>query len=165
MIWYNGVVIDTCVWIDIANNKEEKFLKTLENLSATKFLKLVIPEQVRIEWNKNKEERIVLEKNRLFESLLNTINNFKRKCSNEKNAELIALLNSVGDVINRDQPQIISEYVSLTERIDTLINHPNSIQLNDSVDVKNLAIDFALEKKAPFQRKCLWQTKNVGYGS
>ncbi|MGX4583046.1 PIN domain-containing protein [Paenibacillus chitinolyticus] len=153
LIWYNGVVIDTCVWIDIANNKEDSFLKALESLIVKKFLKLVIPEQVLVEWNRNKDERIISEKRKWIENFQNKVSELKLICSIDKNPELINLLNLLEDSLNRDLTNIVADYESYTERIDKLLSHPNSIHLTDSVNVKNQAVDFALKKKAPFYKK------------
>lgn len=153
LIWYNGVVLDTCVWIDIANNKEDSFLKALENLIGKNFLKLVIPEQVLLEWNRNKEARIIVEKRRLITNFLNKISELKSICTVENNPELVELLKSLEFVMNRDTNTIVADYESYTERIDKLLSHPNSIHLTDSVDVKNRAVGFALDRKAPFHSK------------
>ncbi|OME83094.1 hypothetical protein BK120_14935 [Paenibacillus sp. FSL A5-0031] len=150
------LILDTCVWIDIANHKKElfsKFLDNLEELIESGDIKLVIPDQVHVEWNRNKEEKILKEKQNMLSNALKTISELKMLIQGDNISNIIEILENLQTVLNSNKEIIIHKFSTNIERIDALINNTKAIKLIHSDNVRNQSIELALAKKAPFVGK------------
>jgi hypothetical protein len=156
MIFSTHLILDTCVWIDIAGHKKElfsKLLDTLEELVESEDVKLVIPEQVYVEWNRNKEDKILKEKEIMFLNSLKTISELKTLFEGESLIKMYENLEDLQTALKSNKQNIVHKYFTNVERIDALIKNSKATRVTHSDNVRNQSIELALAKKAPFVGK------------
>jgi hypothetical protein len=155
MYWKTHVILDTCVWIDLVNKNQEIYLDLLDDLIDKEHITLVIPEQVSSEWNKNREDKIIKEKESTYEQLKEKLKVLGIITKTAKIDDLEDQLHSFKLSLERNKEKVLNTFTSLTERVDKLLNHKNNIiiHLNNTDKVKDQVIEFALKRKAPFTNK------------
>lgn len=141
------IFVDTCVWINCADKGNFEFFTKLMDLHLHRDAILLIPEQLKVEWNRNKEETLVTtKKNELNDMLKKTIKFRDIMITDpEKKNELTNLIQQAEDVINQQIEYINREIISL---IDEILNNGVLIKTTDTIKIA--AADMALQKKAPF---------------
>jgi hypothetical protein len=141
------LVVDTCVWLDLARDyRELPVIAALEDLTKSGEVKLVVPQQVLDEFDRNKT-RVVEEAKRGLQShfrlVRQAIHNFG---DDSKKAELLAGLSEVDHRIGVDG-DAVGESI---ERIDRLLRGVPALATSDAV--KQRVTERALAKKAPYHR-------------
>ncbi|MBT2291461.1 DUF4935 domain-containing protein [Paenibacillus albidus] len=148
-----NVVIDTCVWIDLATGKfDEGILTLLEKLVSDYHNELIVPAQLAFEWNKNKEERIVEKTAHHLNSAKNTIREALKIAKSTSKSEIIDHLSLSMTSLEELKTEIQNKYSELCRRIDDLLNHPKTKHINLSEAKKSSLIDEVLENKELFFR-------------
>lgn len=149
------LLIDTCVWLDLAkNSKWEKILSLLEEFVENNELSLIIPEIIIEEFNRNKE-RIIANAWKSLSSHFDIVKETLIKYGNEVNKSII--LSELSD-LNYKIPTL-GEWVSTSiERIEKLFSQSEIIKLTDEIKLK--ATQRAIDKKAPFHlnKNSIWDS-------
>lgn len=150
---YINVVIDTCVWIDLANGKyDEGQLELLEDLVEDHSIFLVIPEQILNEWNRNKEERVIKNKESILNKAMIIINDTIKVAKSASRSDLSDQLELTKLTLEKTSPEILKKHEDLSKRIDALFHHQytTQINLNETKKVLNRVVDSALKNTSPF---------------
>ena len=141
------LIIDTCVWIDLCNNKEirEKF----SNLVNREKVKLIIPQLVIVEWERNKQSKVIDRKENSIRGMIKTTKAILEYLPQEESSYIKGVL----ERFQQRKVEIIQSVLEEIKEIENLFNHPSTIKLAIEEKVKLQAVEFALEKKAPFKEK------------
>jgi len=159
------ICLDTNAWIYLANGREPvKLLHYIESQVIKGTIKLIVPELVIEEWDRNKDNI----KTEILADLKNATDNFKRitKAITKRTSDAFEFLfngesksideeyfTKINDDIKANKEKLetaINQNISL---IEMLFNHPNTIKLKTTDLCIKQAADLALQKKAPFLKK------------
>ncbi|WP_440961614.1 PIN domain-containing protein [Paenibacillus nitricinens] len=148
------VVIDTCIWIDLAKGKyEERMLTILEKLVTERHIKLVLPAQILHEWNRIKDERILVATANHLNVAKNAINEALKIAKSSNHNEISAQLELSITLLKDLEPAVHQKYTGLSQRIDNLFNDGRTLHINLSEEKKLSLIDDLLINKEPFFKK------------
>lgn len=142
------VLIDTCVWLDIAkDHRHRPTLTALEQMIEAGEVSLALPRQAVDEFARNKD-RIVKESGKSLGSTFKRVKDAVRQFGRaEGKEEALATLDDVDHRIT-----ILSEAVNESiQRIETIFSCSAVIETTDTVKLR--AAQRALDKKAPFHRE------------
>jgi hypothetical protein len=141
------VTLDTCVWLDLATQKAEMpMLAAIENLVRDGCIKILLPDLVRAEFERNKERVIDATRRRLsteFRVVKGAIESF---AGDGKGAALEAL-----DDLNLRLPILSEATHSTSNRVLKLFDTALEIPISDTAKIR--AAERAIAKKAPFHRQ------------
>jgi len=139
------LLIDTCVWLDLAKSvKNEKLISLLEEFLQNGEIELIVPEIVIDEFSRNKE-RIIIDAGKSMSSHFKTVKNLVEEHSDKDFKEtILTQLNNIDKKI-----PILGESVSSSiSRIEKLLNESEILEVTN--DIKLSATQRAIEKLAPF---------------
>ncbi|MBF3882711.1 DUF4935 domain-containing protein [Burkholderia pseudomallei] len=141
------LVVDTCVWLDLAKDyREQPVIAALEDLIKSGEIELIVPQQVLDEFSRNKA-RVTDEARRGLQSQFRLVRQAVNRFADDANkTELLAGLNEVDHRIGIDG-DAVSESI---ERIDRLLRSVPALATSDAV--KQRVTERALAKKAPYHR-------------
>lgn len=139
------LLIDTCVWLDIAKStKGEGVLHLLEQLVSENKIELIIPEIVLTEFDRNKDRTIASAKKSVSEHLKKVRELVFSYSDKDNRQNILNELNNLDHLI-----PIKSDIVTYSiTRIETLFKQSVIISLDN--DIKLKATDRAINKLAPF---------------
>lgn len=137
------LILDTCVWIDLAVSHHSLITKIAQLVDTGKAT-IVVPEPVRTEWDRLKRKKVT-------ERILRDAAEDRRSAM-----KFASLLDDEDDLSKRisaiDSETAASEVAAdRINAIEELLNSGAQISVPDSA--KFLAVDHALQKKAPFRLK------------
>lgn len=142
------ILIDTCVFLDLAKDHEQQPLLTaLEELIQRKEVSLIIPETVVTEFNNNKA-RVLKEISQSMSNVFKRVKDIVDKFGDPKKKK--AALEQLRDV-DYKIPIVGGAATISLDRIDKLLKSSTVIPASDSVKLK--AAERAIKKKAPFHRQ------------
>lgn len=145
-----NIIIDTCSWINLANESFEKnYLTLLEALIDKGQINLIVPEIVIDEWNKHKVDRVL--NSRL--ASLNTKIKHARSISKLLDEDKMFRLDDLISEVSRLKPRIENEARKGIKIIDQLFTSERTIKLKITDDLKLIASEWAIEKLPPFGEK------------
>lgn len=141
------ILIDTCVWLDLAKDyHQQAILTALEELVRHGDIALILPRTVVDEFDRNKA-RVIEESSR---SLSSTLKRTKEVVEKFGDPELkLAVLNQLNDVDHR-LPTLGEAAIGTVSRIERLFKHTPIIEISDAVKLR--AAQRAIDKRAPFHR-------------
>lgn len=141
--------LDTCVWINIADKGRFDLFAKLADLNEQQDAILLIPEQLRIEWDKNKKEKLIINKRNEFNDMIKKTKKFRdiMITEDEQKRQLDTLITEVESVLTQQIEYVNQETISL---IDQILDFGTPIHTNDKI--KLAAIDMALQNMAPFHK-------------
>lgn len=141
------ILIDTCVWLDLAKDvKQEALLTVIEDLYQLGQLRLLVPDIVIAEFARNKD-KVVVDSRRSLASAL------------KRASEAVALFGEDGQMnIALDQlhevaqklPQLGEAAVNSVARIEKLLILGEQIPTSNAIKIR--AAQRAIDRKAPFHR-------------
>lgn len=138
--------LDTCVWIDLAVNQDSLIPKLFKLIEDSK-VRIVVPELVKQEWDSNKKKIISQITKKIVDAQRSSITylSFIEKSEYEDFRAFISSANpqTMGKNLAEDRIQ----------RIESIINSESSLRIPISDSGKVIAIEHALQKKAPFHMK------------
>ena len=147
-----NVLIDTCVWLDLAQDqKQTPLLLVVENMVKDKALSLIVPRVVRDEFHKNRA-RVAKASARSLTGHFQQVKEAVNKASSDAKQKK-ALLAQLDD-LNHKIPIIGGAAEGVLERVDKLLSAATIVETSDAVKLK--AADRALHRKAP----CHHENKN-----
>jgi len=142
------LIIDTCVWIDLCR-KFVEVRKKISDLVKQKKVRLILPQIVIDEWNKNKEFRIITPKKEAIRTRIKHAKEISHHLKKNEAKKLEKILNGYEERKEEIESLILKEI----KAVENLFNHTSTIRPSITESTKSQAIDFALAKKAPFKNK------------
>jgi hypothetical protein len=142
------IILDTDMWIYLAEDFFPGTLSQLEELVDTGKITILIPEQVKNEWNNGKVEIVRNHYKNSINGVLSNTKKLKEFLNSEEKDTLSRLIESVER--KKDDYGIVkaNEYIS---RVEKLINNATICPITNENKIK--ATEMGLEKKAPFHKK------------
>lgn len=142
-----NLLIDTCVWLDIAKDTEQqKILRVLQELIDMGEVKLLLPETVLNEFNTNKE-RVIKESNQSLASAIKRTKKVVEKLGS--NGARQSTLDELDD-INFKITHIPDSTANSVEDIEKLLNKTNLLPATEVIKLN--AATRAVDKRAPFHK-------------
>lgn len=144
-----NVLIDTCVWLDLAQDpKQTPLLSVVETMVNDRVLSLLVPQLVIDEFSKNRERVAKSSARSLaghFQQVREAVN---KGVGNSKRKK--ALLEQLDD-LNHKIPLIGGAAEGVLDRVDKLLQQATSIKTSDAAKLR--AADRALTRSAPCHRE------------
>ncbi len=141
------VMLDTCVWLDISSQKSElPMLTVLEQLVQERKIRILLPNLVCAEYERNKDRVIEATRKRLageFRVVKGVIESFGGDGKE-------AVLETLEDV-NHRLPILSEATHSTVNRVIKLFDTACEIKISDTVKIR--AAERAIAKKAPFHKQ------------
>lgn len=142
------VLIDTCVWLDLAKDyKQQSILSALEELIRQGDVELILPRTVVDEFARNKA-RVVEESSRSLSSTLKRVKEAVDKFGDPRKKRMV--LRQLNDVDYRI-PTLGDAAVEGVVRVEKLFGQTPILDVPDSIKLR--AAQRAIEKRAPFHRQ------------
>lgn len=142
------LILDTCIWIYLAEEKYEGALTQLEKLVDGRKVTLLIPEQVLNEWNNGKADIIREHFQGSIKGSLKNAKSLSNYLNDEEKEILTKLIKSVDDKKEEYGGVIADKNIT---RVEKLIKF--GVVCPTTPDNKIKATDIGLAKKAPFHKK------------
>lgn len=140
-----NVLIDTCVWLDLADKQQQTALMApLEGLLSYGGINLLVPRIVREEFKKNRG-RVAEKSNKSLNTHLNLVKDAVRRSKDDKRKK-DRVLAYLGDLGRKGSDVGSSAKVTL-DRIQEILEAFPIIETSDSAKIK--AADRALQRKGP----------------
>ncbi|MCM3667017.1 PIN domain-containing protein [Mesobacillus subterraneus] len=142
------VIIDTSIWIYLAEDLYSGALEQLEDLVKKGKAQILVPEQVKNEWVNGKADIVRAHMKERLKGTLTNAKHLKEYLTASEKALLSALIKSVSDKKDQYGEERANKNIGVVERlIESATICPTTDQ--NKVD----AAEMALAKKAPFQNK------------
>jgi PIN domain len=143
--WTVGLLLDTCVWIDLATNYgNEPLLSALESLCRQHVIDLIVPQLVRDEFVRNRE-RIIKESGRSLASALKRARVAMWTYGDpRKRRNAVEVIDDIDHRLN-GPIEVAAEAI---KRIEVLFSKAIECTVNDKTILA--ASKRAMEKRAPF---------------
>jgi hypothetical protein len=141
------LIIDTCVWVDLCK-KFPEICGKLTHLIESKKVRLILPKIIVEEWNRQKQ-KIMEESDQSVHGMIKNAKALSRYMDPKDAEKYKEIIDRFQD--NMEQVESIAQLG--IRNIEELLCHSSTILLNTSDASKLQAVDFALEKKAPFGNK------------
>ena len=144
----NKILIDTCVWLDIAKDPNQQFLlNAVDKLIRQKELIIIVPRLVLDEFVKNKN-KIIKESNQSLTSVFKRVREVVDKFGDTKSKDLVLeQLNNIGNKI----PSLGESTATSITRIENLLKSGTIIEATDEIKLR--AVQRAIERNAPFHNQ------------
>jgi hypothetical protein len=140
------MLIDTCVWLDLAKDpKQVSVLGVIEELLRQDMLSLIVPRIALDEFQRNRE-RVSKESAKSLSAHFRIVKDAVGKVGGDKK-KMRAVLSHLNDVDHRI-PIIGGEAVGILDRIEKLLTMSPIIETSETVRIR--AAQRAIDKKAPF---------------
>lgn len=139
------LLIDTCVWLDLAKtSKGEETLNLLSEFLEQGEVSLILPEIIFSEFERNKE-RIVLDAGKSLSSHFRKVKEMVTEhAKNESRTQILSEL----DDIDKKIPTLSENAIQSISKIEKLFKNAEIIDVTDSIKLR--AVQRAIDKKAPF---------------
>ena len=142
------ILIDTCVWLDIAKDyQQQAILWALEELIRQGDVALILPRTVVDEFGRNKA-RIIEESSRSLSGTLKRVKEAVEKFGNPRKKSTV--LRELNEVDHR-LPTLGEAAVETVGRIEKIFSATPIIEISDTVKLR--AAQRAIDKRAPFHRQ------------
>lgn len=142
------IILDTCIWIELAQDKYSGALFQLEKLVDDKKVNLLIPEQIRNEWNNGKAEKVKQDYKGKIKGVLSSVRSLNEYLDNGEKETLSELISSVEQNKEDYGEKKANNFIDRVEKLMGI-----GITCKTSTENKIKAVDLALAKKAPFDSK------------
>jgi PIN domain len=143
-----NILIDTCVWLDVAKDyQQQAILAALETLIRQDNIALILPRIVIDEFARNKA-RVIEDSSRSLSSTLKRVKDAVEKFGDPRKKS--AVLRQLNDVDHR-LPTLGEAAVDTVGRIEKLFTDTPVIEISDAVKLR--AAQRAIDKQAPFHRQ------------
>jgi hypothetical protein len=144
-----NVLIDTCVWLDLAqDSKQTPLLLVVENMVRDKTVSLIVPRIVHDEFYKNRD-RVAKASARSLASHFQQVKEVVNKGTTDPRRRR-ALLAQLDD-LNHKIPLIGGAAEGVLERTGKLLQQATIVEISDAAKLR--AADRALNRKAPCHRE------------
>ena len=141
------LLIDTCVWINLAQDTSSKpLVMAIKNLIENNLIKLIVPTIIKDEFERNKDRIIDISKKKLSQDI-RKVKNIIEQYSNSGDKDTV--INGLDDV-NHKLPMMADTISEQSDTIWDILSTAETIAIPDNVKIQ--ASDRALLKKAPFHK-------------
>lgn len=141
------IMLDTCVWLDISSQKAElPMLVALEYLVQNGSIRILLPDLIRVEYERNKDRVIEATRKRLaneFRVVKSVVESFGGQ---GKDAALQTL-----DDVNHRLPMLSEATQGTVHRVLKLFETAHEMKVSNGAKIK--AAERAIAKKAPFHKQ------------
>lgn len=144
------LLIDTCDWIYLAKVFPEH-LPTLVDLVDDGCVTLLLPERVRVEWQENKQEKIVDAQLQSFDEKVKAARDSRGRLHSYLSEEDADAWDALLDRLEARREQLQASALDTIDIVERLFDHPSTAGLPTTDDLKAQAADLALEKRTPFK--------------
>jgi hypothetical protein len=142
------VLIDTCVWLDLAKDQRQTpLLGVVEQTVKQKFATLIVPRVVLDEFRRNRD-RIITESTKSLSSHFRLVKDAVGKIGGDKRRMRVVL--SHLDDVSHKIPIVGGTAANTLDRIEKLLTTSPSIEPTDAAKLR--AAQRAIDKRAPFHR-------------
>ena len=142
------LLIDTCVWLDIAKDqRQQPALGVIEEMVRRGLVNLIVPSTILDEFQRNRE-RIAKESARSLSAHFRVVKEAVGKISGDKKRMRLVL--SHLDDVDHKIPIVGGTAVNNLERIDKLLKASPTIKASEAVKLR--AAERAITKRAPFHK-------------
>ena len=139
------LLIDTCVWLDIAKtSKGEEILNLLSEFIDNKEIEIILPEIIITEFDRNKD-RIIADASKSLSSHFKKVKEMVAEHADEASKQKI--LTQLND-IDKKIPTLGENAFQTISRIEEIMKVAEIISVTD--EIKLSATQRAIDKKAPF---------------
>ncbi|MEO8682790.1 MAG: PIN domain-containing protein [Vicinamibacterales bacterium] len=143
-----NILIDTCVWLDLAKDpRQAPLLGVVEEMVKRKLVTLIVPRIVLDEFRRNRG-RIIADSTKSLSSHFHVVKDAVGKIGGD-NRQMRVVLSHLDDVSHK-MPIVGGTVASTLDQIEKLLAASPSIAPTD--DTKLRAAQRAIEKQAPFHR-------------
>lgn len=140
------ILIDTCVWLDIAKDPRLKpLLSVIEEMAKQEIVSLIVPRLILQEFRKNRD-RIASESAKSLSAHFRLVKEAIGKIGGDK--KKMELVLSHLDDVDHKIPIVGGAAVDVLNRIESLLSASTIIDPSESIILR--AAQRAVEKKAPF---------------
>lgn len=141
------ILIDTCVWLDIAKDKDQhSILTVIEELIKHNELTLIVPVTILEEFSRNKE-RIIKESSQSLSGLFRRVKGVVEKHGDPKTKDIV--LQQL-DNVDFKIPILGESVITSVNRIELLLKNSTLIEATNQIKLN--AVQRAIEKIAPFHK-------------
>ncbi|HHM8124448.1 TPA: PIN domain-containing protein [Pseudomonas aeruginosa] len=141
------VMLDTCVWIDTSSKKSElPMLTALEHLVESGVIKILIPDLVRTEYERNIDKVIESTRKRLSAECKLVKGIIESFGGEGKQVAMTTI-----DDVNHRLPILSEANQATVKRVKKLFDSAIKIQISDAAKIK--AAERAIAKRAPFHKQ------------
>ena len=141
----NIIMIDTCVWIDLAKNPSLKPLAlALKQLIESSDLKIITTSIIKEEFQNNKDKLVNIGRKQLSQNIKNLKNIIDEHSTEENKEDIVKGL----DEINHKLPTMVDTISEHTNLILEILESSEEIELTDNI--KLISAQKAYSKEAPF---------------
>lgn len=145
-----SIILDTCTWIYLANETyDPQLLEKLQKLVVSGKVRIIIPETVFDEWNRNKDDAVIKKIMTRYEQQIKNAETIAKHLDSEDAASF----KSITQKFKKDKINIKNIALTRIGIVETMFDHPTTISVSITDEVKIRATQLALEKKAPFLNK------------
>lgn len=139
-----NLLLDTCVWLDLAKSRSEKLLDFLEYYVEEKLANLLIPDIVFSEFERNKD-KIINDNAKGLAAQIDKINDIiiEHESKNVRDEMIIRLTD-----LKHKIPRITESISNSVEKIENLFSKAQIIPTTNEIKLK--AVERGLNKIAPF---------------
>jgi hypothetical protein len=142
------MLIDTCVWLDLAKDQKQlPLLGVVEEMVRLGMLTLIVPRVILDEFKRNRE-RIAKESAKSLSAHFRLVKEAVGKIGGDKRRMRLVL--SHLDDVDHKIPIVGGAAVATLDRIETLLKASPILEASEAVKLR--AAQRAIEKKAPFHR-------------
>jgi PIN domain len=142
------VLIDTCVWLDLAKDqRQEGLLAAVEEMVRLGMISLIVHQTVLDEFQRNRE-RIAKESARSVSTHVRVVKDAVGKVGGNKRRMRLVL--TYLDDVDHKMPIIGGTAVGTLDRIEKLLKGSRIVEASDAARLR--AAQRAMEKRAPFHR-------------
>ena len=145
------LIIDTCVWVELAKTHHDLRRKLRELVDAGK-VRLLVSAVVVDEWERRKPEILDKAMKSEAQSFRGSLTTAMEMIRYLQPAAATTLTEILGPLVGRDQEHAQAIAAGFGE-VDDLLTHSSSLRIEVLNEVKVRAADWALAKKAPFGTK------------
>lgn len=143
--------LDTCTLVNLASNKycdDGEITSKLKDLTSSESFILAIPEQVKKEWDRNKETKAINEKIQSFDSKIKNFTSFIKIFDQPDQDAINKILEKYSGTLAKKESTLRKNVTA----IDKLLMHAKLICCS-GINIQTLTIEHGMQKKAPFINK------------
>jgi PIN domain len=140
------LLIDTCVWIDLArDHHQHPLLRALNSLMREEKVAVMLPPLVQEEFERNKGNIVGTNRASLSSALKHAKDLLDQHGQGDGKAEALEQLNDIDQRLPR-----LGDLTGITAFVEQILRRAETIPISDTAKLR--AADRALAKKAPFHR-------------
>lgn len=143
------IIADTCVWMNMAKDINDKNLEKLIELVKQNKISILLPTIVRDEWTRNIKSEVITYAKDSYDKKVENVISLNKYLSLENKKKYKKLIDDI-KVSKINYEKHINERIYI---IESLFNFESTKNIDISETIKTKAVQLALNKEAPFHKK------------